>query len=59
MNQSIIDEVVRIATRAALNGTPVENITWVPSTSASQSSIGSFVVKYAEQMTGSQRRPWD
>ena len=45
IEQSIIDEVVKIATRSAMNGHPVEKITWLPSANAAGDSDGAFAIK--------------
>ncbi|MBE3137683.1 MAG: hypothetical protein IMZ43_09900 [Thermoplasmata archaeon] len=59
MDQSVIDQAVNIATRNALNGHPVERVTWIPPTSATQDSGGAFAIKYCEQLSASQTSPWD
>lgn len=59
MNQSIIDVAVNIATRAALNGTPVSQVVWIPPTTATQPAIGGFAVQYADPRSGSETPPWE
>lgn len=59
MNQSTIDEAVKIATRSALLGTPVRRITWMPPTTASQSPEGAFAVEYCGPLSASETPPWE
>jgi len=59
MNQSVIDRAVNMATRAALNGHPVERIIWIPPTSACQDERGSFAVQICPLLSASQTAPWD
>jgi hypothetical protein len=57
--QSIIDQAVKIATREAMNGRPVERVVWNPPVSATQDSSGSFTIKTYEHKSASDRAPWD
>ena len=59
MDQTVLDHAVNIATKAALNGTPVEYIIWIPPTTAAQPASGSFAIKYAEGLSGSDTPPWE
>jgi hypothetical protein len=59
MDQSVLDRAVRAATKAALNGHPVERIVWIPPASASSDPGGSFVVIYPRPLSGSETAPWD
>ena len=58
MNQQTIDHAVNLATSCALAGNPVERITWIPPTSATQKPEGHFIIKYAE-LDASGTAPWD
>ncbi len=58
MNQSNIDQSVRFATEAAMNGNPVKNITHVPPQTGTQDPDGSYIVQYCEPATGSLPFPW-
>lgn len=59
MDQTVIDRVVNIATRSALNGCPVKRIVWIPPQSATSSPEGSFSVEYAELLKATENAPWD
>ena len=59
LTQCRIDRAVSMATKAAMNGNPVERIVWVPATSATQDAVGSFAVMYAGPLSASDRAPWD
>lgn len=63
MNQSdiqeIIDRAVKIATREAMNGHPVEQVLWIPPQTATQDHYGAFAVKHALLSSPSQLPPWD
>ena len=59
MDQFVIDRAVNIATRSALNGHPVEQVIWIPPSSATQDSGGAFAVKYCEPLSATQTPPWD
>ena len=59
MEQSVIDRAVNIATRAALNGHPVERIIWIPPSSARQDAGGSFAVTTCVNLSAAQTPPWD
>ena len=52
MNQRILDKAVDMATKAALNGNPVERILWVPPETATQDPDGLFAIEYQEEKTG-------
>lgn len=59
MNQNEInDKICRMATAAAMNGTPMETIQWFPPPTAASDPQGFFVVKYAEIYSASQTPPW-
>ena len=55
--QAIINQAVKIATQAAMNGNPVSNIHWVAPATGKGSATGHFVVTYIGEMSGS-RVPW-
>ena len=57
--QEIIDRAVKIATRSAMYGNPVERILWAPPTTASQDWHGAFVVHYAGPQSASILPPWE
>ncbi len=57
--QDVIDQAVRMATRAAMNGKPVKRIVWVPPTSPTESAVGSFAVEIYKFGSASDRAPWD
>jgi hypothetical protein len=57
--QAIIDHVVRIATREALNHRPVERILHAPPDSASSDPMGRFVIQYPDGLLASDTAPWD
>jgi hypothetical protein len=59
MDQETLDRAVNIATKAAINGTPVARIVWMPPTAATCSPIGDFYVIYAEDLTASMTPPWE
>lgn len=54
--QDAIDRAVKIATRSALLGTPVERIVWVPPTSASQDPSGAFAVELCGPLSAIERK---
>lgn len=58
-NQMVIDEAVRIATRAALMRNPVRSIVWVPPQLATEDPRGLFAVEYYTGRTGSETEPWE
>ena len=59
IDQSVIDEAVRIATKNAMYGSPVESITWIPPQSATLDPGGTFLVVYAKNLSASKRVPWE
>lgn len=59
MNQETIDEAVRIATRAALNGRPVERIIWIYPRQTTDDPKGSFAVEPYHIRTASETPPWE
>ncbi len=59
MNQQVIDRAVNIATKAALNGHPVERVFWMPPPSAASDPMGVFAVQYAKSLTAGDTAPWD
>lgn len=58
MIQSLINEAVKIATRAAMNGSPLASLTWVPPATLSQDPMGVFVLEYAKLGTAADTVPW-
>lgn len=59
MNQYVLDEAVKIATRCAMNGTPVQRILWVQPSSAASDQIGTFMIFYDEgNISASQTPKW-
>jgi hypothetical protein len=59
MIQEIIDGAVKVATKAAIGGNPVERIVWIPSQSATQDWRGCYAVKTYESLSASETAPWD
>ena len=59
MDQSIIDEAVRIATSRALDGKPVARITWIPPQTAASSPMGSFCIHECPPLSAGDTAPWD
>ena len=57
--QDVIDRAVKIATKAAMLGNPVERIVWQPPASPTQNRLGTFVIKAYEPKSATQRAPWD
>lgn len=51
--QELIDEVVKIATKVALLGEPVERIIWIPPQNATDNHLGTFAIKYRGTMNAS------
>lgn len=49
----------RIATRYAMNGTPLKGIHWIPPSTATQDPDGSFAVEFAQPRTGSSKPDWE
>ena len=58
MNQTVLDRAVKIATSAAMNGHPVEQIIWMPPDTTSNNPIGSFMVVPAQRQTASETPCW-
>lgn len=58
MEQEIIDRVVKIATNAAMNGTPVKRIIWLESAAATGDRLGAFAVEYYQQVSVTHTPPW-
>ena len=56
--QSIIDQAVKIATREAMNGKPVERVIWIPPKSVTENSSGSFAIETYQFKSASDRPPW-
>lgn len=48
-----------MATREALNGTPLSKIVWVPPSTVTENPKGYFIVEYAPKYTPSMRTAWD
>jgi hypothetical protein len=59
MNQHIINKAVNMATKAAMNGHPVDRILWVPPVTATQDPDGCFVVYYAPPQSPSITPTWE
>ena len=59
MDQSILDRAVKIATRSALYGNPVERIIWIPPQTAASNPGGSFAIKICEELRAWESAPWD
>ena len=59
MDQATIDRAVNIATRAALNGHPVERVIWIPPQSAAHNPAGAFAVQHAPPLSAADTAPWD
>ena len=59
MDQAVIDKAVRIATKMAMDGHPVQRIVWIPSTTAAQAPGGVFVITPAEGLSASDTPPWE
>lgn len=59
MDQTVIDRAVNIATKAALDGYPVERIVWIPSITLTGSSKGTFAIEYAGPLKATDIPPWD
>jgi hypothetical protein len=59
IEQSILDRAVNIATRAAMNGTPVKRVVWLPPVSATQNPSGSFLVEPCDPLTPSETPSWE
>ena len=57
--QIIIDMAVKIATRSAMSGNPVEGMTWIPPSSATQDWRGSFAVKECPPLSATDTPPWE
>jgi hypothetical protein len=59
LQQSIIDKAVNIATRNAMNGTPVEWVEWFPPTSAASNPLGFFAITLCKQYSASEAPSWE
>lgn len=57
--QYVANRSAMIATKAALDGNPLQNIFWIPPRSASDDYHGTFVVEYYEPKSSSNRLPWE
>ncbi len=58
MNQAVLDAAVNMATRAAMNGTPIARIVWMPPASGASDPGGTFAVQYHQSGTASDPDPW-
>lgn len=58
MEQRIIDKAVNIATRAALNNSPVDRVIWIPPQTAASDPDGSFLISYAQDLDVADTLPW-
>ncbi len=58
MIQALINETVKIATRAAMNGSPLVSLTWAPPATLAQDPMGVFVLEYAKLGTAADTVPW-
>ena len=59
MDQSVLDRAVKLATSAAMNGNPVEQIVWMPPDTASSNPTGSFAVVPAQRQSASETLCWE
>lgn len=63
MSPELVNEIVNIAcktaTKAAMNGTPLAGMGWIPPSTALEPITGSFAIKYAGPYAGSDSPPWD
>lgn len=59
MDQSVLDRAVKIATKAAMGGHPVERIVWIPPATAASDPGGAFAVTHCRPLSGSETAPWD
>ena len=59
MNQDIIDEVVKIATRCAMHGYPLERIIWIPPTNATDNPLGQFALQACHLLDTTETPPWE
>lgn len=59
MDQSVLDRAVKIATKAAMSGHPVERIVWIPPATAASDPSGAFAVTPCRPLSGSETAPWD
>ncbi len=59
MDQNTIDSAVAMATRAALYGSPVARIIWVPPAYATDDPKGSFAVFMPGNIGAADKAPWD
>lgn len=59
MNQEIINQAVKIATKRAMDGHPVENITWIPPQTASSDPLGSFAIIECPNLSAGDTPPWE
>jgi hypothetical protein len=57
--QDVINRAVNLATRRALNGSPVAGITWIPPQTASADPCGAFVIVPCPPLSASDTAPWD
>jgi hypothetical protein len=58
IEQNILDRAVNLATRAAMNGTPVKRVVWLPPQSATQNPSGNFLVEMCGPLMPSETPPW-
>jgi len=59
MIQEIVNEAVKVATRAAMNKTPVQQVVWVPPRTAMEDYRGSFVVVPCGPLDAGTTPPWE
>ena len=59
MYQELIDKAVKIATRAAMSGHPVERVVWIPPKTAQDDTLGSFVLIPCESLHATDIPPWE
>lgn len=58
MDQRVIDRAVSIATNAAMNGSPVSGIEWVPPTNPTDDPVGMFIITLFVPASATERLPW-
>lgn len=59
MDQSVVDRAVNLATRAALNGHPVERVIWEPPRLGSSDPRGTFIVVTFRPLGAGDTPPWE
>jgi len=59
MNQDVLDRAVKLATRLAMRGMPVERIVWLPPETATADANGAFIVYPCPPFSPSETPPWE